>query len=283
MATSNDAEAAKTGSETVTKTVEDEQPDGFPTVVVFEDSTRGALYERWLPNPVDIVRPRSLEEALSVVDESVAVALVRHELPDEKREALGKLLDSRAPNARTVVTTTTRSPVADPLLDESACLCAPVDEEQFGDTVTRQLYVAIYRELLERYYDCTTRLATLEVKLDGDEREGDDTYQQLTSHITHLKAQLETIQSRLDRDDAETLFTELVPPEFERQADEQPPKGESKYRPKRCHDCGRDWNVNPDGSPAGYRRLGAFVWACTDCGTVLNRSRRQNPQINRQS
>jgi len=283
MATSNEAGRAGTDSGTVTEPVEDGHPDGFPTVVVFDESTRGALYERWLPDPVEVVRPRSLDEALSVVDESVAVAVVRHELPDEKREALGKLLDSRAPNSRTVVTTTAHSPVADPLLDESACLCAPVDEGRFTDTVTRQLYIAIYRELLERYYDCTTRLATLEVKLDGDERDGDDTYRQLNSHLTHLKAQLETIQSRLDSDDTATLFSELVPPEFERQADERPPKGKSKYRSKRCHDCGRDWNVNPDGSPAGYRRLGAFVWQCTDCGTVLNRSRRQNPQINRRS
>lgn len=43
----------------------------------------------------------------------------------------------------------------------------------------------------------------------------------------------------------------------------------SKYHPDRCHSCGRDWTVTASDERArGFKRLGAFVWRCVDCGHI---------------
>ena len=252
-------------------------PEGFPTVVAFEGSTRADLYERWLPDRVPFVRPDSVAAAREVIDESTAVALVRHELSESNRRAIRSLLDRRAPECRVVLTTSTRSPVADDMFDIQMCLNEPIDEDGFRNAVSRQLHLAMHAALTERYYQTTAAMASLEVRLDETEREENDRYRDLDEHVKKLKAQLDAVERYLDPGDVSALLFEIVPPEFERQSDELP-AGENKYRPDRCHQCDRDWNANPDGSRAGYKRLGSLVWKCDDCGTVYNRS---NPTNNR--
>lgn len=253
-------------------------PDGFPAVVAFDERTRAELYERWLPDRVSFARPDSLAAGRDVVDESTAVALVRHELSDETRQAIRNLLDRRGPQCRTIVTTSSHSPVADDVLDAEHCLSEPVDRETFSEAVGRQLHLSMYAALLERYYETTAVVASLEVQLDDETRATHDRYRRLDDHVTHLKAQLDSVEAYLNPDDVRTLMLEIVPPEFERQADERP-ANLSKYRPDHCHKCGRDWNVTPDGSRAGYKRLSSFVWKCDECGIVYDRSDPTNNQI----
>ncbi|WP_436910556.1 hypothetical protein [Halosimplex marinum] len=254
--------------------------DGGPTVAVFDDSTRSALYRRWLPDTFEVVAVRSVVEGRRVVDASTVVALVRHELSDSKREAIADLLDERSPLVRTVLTTSRHEPVADQVLDEDATLCEPIDRDSLRQVVSQQVAMASYGRLLVQYYECTARLSAREVKLRGDDCD-DERYQRLESRREDLAAGIKTLQKRLSAEDLRSVLYEIAPPEHERAAREREPSTSGKYRPDGCRSCGRDWNVNPDGSPAGYRRLGAFVWECTDCGTLHDRSDPANQRVAR--
>ena len=246
-------------------------PAAFPAVAVFDGSTRAALYERWLPEAVTVRRVESLSTGPTAVDEAVAVALVRHELPGDKRSVIARLIDEHGPHCRTVVTTTKHSPVADEHLDGDACLSSPVDREALREAVSTQIGMATYGLLLARYYEATARLTSREVELGARDCDGDDRLDELRGVVSDLGARVRTLQKRLSADQARAVLNEIAPPEFERRRAERP-AGQAKYRPESCSDCGRDWNVNPDGSRAGYDHLGAFVWECTDCGAVHDRS-----------
>lgn len=279
MATASDPEGGPPVPESAGPGPVEGLPDAFPTVVVFDASTRAELYETWLAEAVRVVRPASLADARATVDESAGVAVVRHELSDATRRAVRDLLEARSPHCRTVLTTTNRAPVADECLDVDDCLHEPCGRDGFRDAVSRQLHVALYRALVERYYDCTARLASLEVELDADDRATDDRYRRLNRRFDRLKEEIDAVKRHLAPDDVEALFREFVPPAFEREANERKPTNDSKYRPNGCRACGRDWNVDPDGSRAGYKRLASLVWECTNCGTVHDRSDPTNNRI----
>ncbi|QLH83577.1 hypothetical protein [Halosimplex pelagicum] len=251
-----------------------------PTVAVFDGSTRAALYRRWLPETLDVVTARSVGEARETVDRTTAVALVRHELSEPKRSAIADLLEGRASRVRTVITTSGHEPVSDSVVDADACLCEPIDRESLREVVGCQLAMASYGRLLAEYYECTAWLSSREVELRAEERDDDERYRRLESRRADLAAGIKTLQKRLSAEEVRSVLFDIAPPEYEREAAEREPTS-GKYRPDGCRSCGRDWNVNPDGSPAGYRRLGAFVWECTDCGTLHDRSDPANQRIAR--
>jgi hypothetical protein len=124
-------------------------------------------------------------------------------------------------------------------------------------------------------------LASREVERRADELEGDERYRRLESRRADLAAGIKTLQKRLSAEEVRSVLFDIAPPEHERTAEERKPPTSGKYRPDGCRTCGRDWNVTPDGSPAGYRRLGAFVWECTDCGTLQDRSDPTNQRVAR--
>ncbi|WP_459194005.1 hypothetical protein [Halosimplex sp. J119] len=251
----------------------------FPAVLVFDDSTRSALYRRWLPDAIRVESVRSLEEAGRAVDESTGVALVRHELPESKRAAIATMIDGVSGQVRVVVTTADHSPVSDPVLDEDACLCEPVDRESLRTVVSRQLSMASYGRLLTEYYELSLRLASREYRRSSEPPSADD--ERIEARLSDLAAGIKTLQKRLTADEVRSVLHDIAPPEYERREAEREPPTSGKYRPDSCRSCGRDWNVAADGSPAGYRRLGAFVWECTDCGTLFEMSDPANQQVAR--
>ncbi|QPV62910.1 hypothetical protein I7X12_19710 [Halosimplex litoreum] len=224
---------------------------------------------------------RSVDEGRRFVDPTTAVALVRYELSEAKRSAIADVLADRGGGVRVVLTTSRHEPVSDSVVDEDACLCEPIDRTALRRVVGRQLAMASYGRLLTEYYECTAWLASREVERRGDELEGDERYRRLESRRADLAAGIKTLQKRLSAEEVRSVLFDIAPPEYERTADECEPPTSGKYRPDGCGSCGRDWNVTPDGSPAGYRRLGAFVWECTDCGTLQDRSDPANQRIAR--
>ncbi len=252
-----------------------------PSVVVFDGTTRAALYRRWLSEQIRVESAGSIAEGRDAVDESTAVALVRHELPEPKRKLVAEILDRQADRVRVVLTTSDHQPVSDPVVDEDACLCEPIDRSSLRAAVSRQIAAVTFGRLLVEYYECTTALASRKVQLPPDEQEADERIRRLESRRTDLAAGIETLQKRLPSDELRAVLHEISPPEYERESRERKPESGSKYRPEGCGECDRQWNVNPDGSPAGYRRLGAFVWECTDCGAVCDRSDPANQRIAR--
>lgn len=232
-----------------------------PSVVVFDESIRRALYERWLSDTVTVHTPTSCAEAQAVVDETTAVALVRHELSTELRERIGDLLGTRAPQSRVVFATTSHLPVYDTTPAAQAHLSEPVDRKQLRETVFQQARIAVYSVALSQYYRCTTHLTELRLDATVDDRVRD----QLETTADALSTVVDGIGAKLTPEDRHEVLDSIVA-EDEDDALETGDVG-SKYRPEGCSRCD-DARTGKD----AFRDLGAYVWECKSCGAVYERS-----------
>lgn len=242
-----------------------------PRILVVDESVRADLFELWL-DPFEVTTVISRRGLIDSFDGTVAVAIVRNELPEEVKSKLQSLIASKAPFCRTVVTTTERVEVMYPGIDYDVCLTEPTNRDGLRETVGRLLLRARYDANLRNYYECSMQAANREVRLDEDELAADDRYRRLSERMDAIKSRLDTILKRFDEDDIDAVQRSIRPEVGFGTANKQRNKrrGE-KYRPDKCVGCGLEWDVDHGGTIGeGYKRLGAFVWECTDCGAVQN-------------
>lgn len=242
-----------------------------PTVLVVDESVRADLFELWLDG-FNVETAISRREAVETFDGSVAVAIVRNELPDEVKSALQSLIASRAPFCRTIITTTERVEVMYPGMDYDVCLSEPTNKASLRETVGRMLLRARYDANLRNYYECSMRAANREVGLSDADLVEDEEYHRLSERMDAIKERLEAILARFDEDDLDAVQRSIRPEVgFGSKSKQINKKRGEKYRPDKCVGCGLEWGVNHGGTIGeGYKRLGAFVWECADCGAVQN-------------
>lgn len=241
-----------------------------PTVFVLDEDGRADLFEYWLGDDYRIVTAQSAAEAETVFDDRVAVALVRNEADEDCKEAVERLIASRSPFARTVVTTTGRVEAAFPGIEYDVCLVEPTNESGVRETVDRLVRRTQYQALLKRYYEVTAFVTSREVTKTKAELDGDETYQRATRALETHREQLRALQHWFDADDHDAVLQSLRPDESPGVAAGDSESGSSeKHRPDRCVNCDVEWSDRP-GSTAAYERLGAFVWKCRECNAVQN-------------
>ncbi|WP_276273528.1 hypothetical protein [Haloarcula litorea] len=232
-----------------------------PCVVVFDESIRRDLYERWLSDTVTVHTPTSCAEAKATTDETTAVALVRHELSAALRERIGDLLSARAPQSRVVFATTSHLPIYDTTPAAQAHLSEPVDRTQLRETVLQQARIAVYSVALAQYYQCTTHLTELRLDAAVDDR----VREQLETTADALSTVVDGIGAKLTPEERHEVLDSIVDEDAD-DALETAGIG-SKYRPQGCSRCD-DARTGTD----AFRDLGAYVWECKSCGAVYERS-----------
>lgn len=241
-----------------------------PTVFVLDEDGRADLFEYWLGDDYRVVTAQTAAEAETVFDDRVAVALVRNEADEDCKEAVERLLASRSPFARTVVTTTGRVEAAFPGIEYDVCLVEPTNESGVRETVYRLVRRTQYQALLKRYYEVTAFVTSREVTKTKEELDDDETYQRATRALETHRKRLRALQRRFDADDHDAVLQSLRPDESPGVAAGDSESGSSeKHRPDRCVNCDVEWSDAP-GSTAAYERLGAFVWKCRECNAVQN-------------
>lgn len=241
-----------------------------PTVFVLDDDGRADLFEYWLGDDYRVVTARTAAEAETVFDDRVAVALVRNEASDDCKEAVERLITSRSPFARTVVTTTGRVEAAFPGIEYDVCLVEPTNESGVRETVDRLVRRTQYQALLKRYYEVTAFVTSKEVTNAKAELDDDETYQRAARALETHRKQLRTLQRRFDADDHDAVLQSLRPDKGPGPSAGEAGSGSGeKHRPDRCVNCDVEWSDAP-GSTAAYERLGAFVWKCRECNAVQN-------------
>lgn len=242
-----------------------------PTVLVVDESVRADLFELWLDG-FTVKTAISRREAVETFDGTVAVAIVRNELPEDVKSALQSLIASRAPFCRTIVTTTERVEVMYPGIDYDVCLNEPTNKAALRETVGRMLLRARYDANLRNYYECSMRAANREVQLTETDILEDEEYHRLSERMDAIKERLDAILARFDEDDLDAVQRSIRPEVgFGGKSKEGNKQRGEKYRPDKCVGCGLDWGVDHGGKIGeGYKRLGAFVWECADCGAVQN-------------
>ena len=127
-----------------------------------------------------------------------------------------------------------------------------------------------YRRRLVTYFELTARLTTAEVKESAGEGQ-DDRRPDLEQRVADLKTELERLRGHLSSEDVHDVLAAIV--DRRRTGAPAARKRGSKYAPDRCSRCKTEWNVGPGDDPArGYRKLGAYVWRCVECGHVQMQS-----------
>ncbi|MFC6862518.1 HalX domain-containing protein [Halomicroarcula sp. GCM10025817] len=243
-----------------------------PVVLVVDGPTRAELFELWISDGCEVRTANTIAEIRDAFEETISVALVRNELPDEAKAEIETRIKNSSPYCRTVVTTTEHVEVMFPGLPYDVCLSEPTTKSAVRQTVDRLTRRSRYQSLLKDYYDVTLGITNMEVGATAAELDGCERYEELLGTRSRLRAELDDLKSTFDSDDLRAVQRDLRPERgFGPETTQRNSRRSEKHKPDTCIGCGRTWDVGTDGSGgAGHRRLGAFVWKCMECGTVQN-------------
>lgn len=239
-----------------------------PAVVVFDESVRRDLYERWLDDVVTVHKPTSCGEAQTAVDETTAVAIVRHELSEEMRNRIDSLLSRFGPQSRLICATSSHIQVFNTTPAAHVHLSEPVGKERLREAVCQQARIAVYTIALSQYYECTTQLAGARLGAEVSE----SAHERLDRTADALSDVVDGLGGKLSDDERDEVFDLIT-----RDEEEVPlttVNSQSKYKPEDCLKC--------DSTPknrAAFRSLGAYVWECNSCGAVYERPAAANKRV----
>lgn len=243
-----------------------------PTILIIDDDVHAELYEFWLPNHHTVRTATSERATLSAIDRTVAVAVLRHELPTDAKTKIESRLAASSPSGKLLLTTSAHTPVVFPDVDADESLHEPITEEDLVETVERLLKQALYHEGLRQYYRYSMERVNTryEQSEDPDAAERQD---ELETRLAKLTVFLDEMTSKLDADDVDAVLDALRGSvSFERKRDEDESESvTAKHRPDKCVNCGLVWGRDHgNGLGNGYTSLGAFAWRCRECGEVQN-------------
>jgi len=263
------ARRASTGKAAASKT---HNSLGKPTVLILDEPVRAELFEMWLESGCQIRTANTKSSVTEQFDQSITVALVRNEARKELKSTVERQIARRSPFCRTVITTNEHVEILFPGIEYDVCLSEPTTKRSVRETVGRLARRAQYQATLRRYYDFSLRAASLEVSQGRETSDDEDKRETLVATADRLKDRLEALRSTFDADDLAAVKQSLKhESDFGREATRRNRQKGEKHRPDVCVGCGLEWGVEHGGGlDEGYRRLGAFAWKCTDCGTVQN-------------
>lgn len=155
-----------------------------------------------------------------------------------------------------------------PEMEYDVCLTEPTDRKTVRETVYHLMLRARYDANRCNYYQCSVQAANFEVQFDDEELAGHPRYERLSEQLGDVKQRLEAILSRFDEDDLDAVQQSAKPDvEFGQESSDHDKRLGDKYQPDKCVSCGLEWSGDRENE---YKRLGAFVWECTQCGSVQN-------------
>lgn len=261
-----------TGPDTPSERPSSPQERRRPTVLVVDGPTRAELFELWISDGCEVLTANTIEEIRAAFEDTISVALVRNELPDDAKAEIESQIRTASPYCRTVVTTTEHVEIMFPGLPYDVCLYEPTTKAAVRQTVDRLMRRSLYESVLKSYYNVTLAITNMEVGATAGELDGSEQYEALVEARTRLREQLDGLRMTFDADDLRAVQRDLRPEtEFGPESSQRNERRSKKHRPDTCIGCGRTWDVGNAGSDAAsYRRLGAFVWKCMECGTVQN-------------
>jgi hypothetical protein len=245
-----------------------------PTVLIAEgNETRRELYANWIVDGPRVRTVESADAAIDDLDDDVAVTVVGHDLAGV-RETLRNRIYAIAPYCRVALCV---YPYADPSIDADEVIEIPTSRSEFRSVIDRLVRRRAYDLTIEQYYVARLREAVLEGNHTETELAAHEEYQDIQNRVRSLQERLAEITAGLTDEDFQSIFAEIEergPSDIlslldGRRGNQFGPVtvGSSKYRPDSCPECGNDWDDVQRGKEP-FVRIGAFVWTCTECGTV---------------
>jgi rubrerythrin len=250
----------------------DEEP--VPTVLIAEgNETRHELYTTWIADGPAVRTADRADEAIDELDDDIAVAVVGHDVQGD-RQNLRNRIYAIAPYCRVALCV---YPCVDPSIDADEVIEIPTSRSEFRSVIGRLVRRREYDRTIEQYYLARLREAVLEGNHTETELAVHEEYDSITDRVNALQERLAEITAGLTDEDFRSIFAEIeqrgpsdILSLLEGRSGAQfgpVTVGSSKYRPDSCPECGNDWNDLQRGKEP-FVRIGAFVWTCTDCGTI---------------
>lgn len=243
-----------------------------PTILIIDDDVHAELYDFWLPDHHTVRTATSERAALSAIDRTVAVAVLRHELPTDAKTKIEDRLAASSPSSKLLLTTSDHAPVIFPDVQADGSLHEPITEGDLVETVERLLKQALYHEGLRQYYRYS--MQRVNTRYEGsDDPDAAEKQDELETRLAKLTVFLDEIAAKLDADDVDAVLDALRGSvKFERKReDDECQTVTAKHRPDKCVNCGLVWGRDHgNGLGNGFTSLGAFAWRCRECGEVQN-------------
>lgn len=235
-----------------------------------------AEQESWAPvrsAVPDEITLRTFEEVdafHTALSGNIALVLLSLSFEEDTLETAIKAAITASPNARIVIITQEFGDLYGSDLPYDEGVVRPVDRKEF-ETLLKRLYVrAYYAVTLQRYYKVSVTVRNRELRHRGDNDSDCDRLERLKTARKLLQRYIQTFVRQLDNEDFEAMKNREDRLEQFVTAAKNGPDPSAFGLPKSCPDCDLAWDSwHGQRLQNGYERLGANVWQCTGCGTVL--------------
>lgn len=217
-----------------------------PVVLIVEDEPELAeVYEDYISEACDVRVATTGDEALSLIDRNVDVALLDRKLGELSGDELVHVIRERQIDCGIVMVTAVQPDVDIVGLPVDDYLTKPAFEEDLKAAIEEILFRQVGGADRQELLALISRRIALESQFDPGELAGKLEFQKLERRIA-------IAEERLD-------LTAVADPDED--------------RPAACPECGLRWDVRIDDSDtAGYVDIGTWAWKCRGCGNVANQA-----------
>ncbi len=185
--------------------------EAAPAVLVVDDEPQlAALFATWLDDEWVVRVAHDGEEALSKMDESVAVVLLDRRMPGMSGDEVLDAIHEEGYDPRVVMVT-----AVDPDFDIIEMgfddyLVKPVSNDELTETVDRVHQRSEYDEIMREYYSLASKRAVLETEKSCGELEGNEEFRELERRLTALRKSVdEAVESLRTHEEYAAAFRDI--------------------------------------------------------------------------
>ncbi|ADJ15403.1 response regulator receiver protein [Halalkalicoccus jeotgali B3] len=179
-------------------------------LVVDDEPQLAELFATWLDEEWTVRTANDGEEALALLDEGVAVALLDRRMPGMSGDEVLDEIHGTGYDCRTIMVT-----AVDPDFDIIEMgfddyLVKPVSKEELTDTVEHVHRRSQYDEIMREYYSLASKRAVLETEKSAEELDGNEEFRELERRLTELRDAVdETVEELRTHEDFAAAFRDL--------------------------------------------------------------------------
>lgn len=174
-----------------------------PVVLIVEDEPPLVeIYTRWLEGEYQVRAAQGGEEALSKIDESVAVVLLDRLMPEMTGDEVLAEFRDRGYGVSVAMVTAVEPDFDLITMGVDAYLTKPVDKDEMHETVARLIQRRGVPGLEREYFQLVAKKAALQTSKDEATLQSSDEFSELEERITAVRAELD--EQTVD-DDAEFI------------------------------------------------------------------------------
>ncbi|WP_122089348.1 HalX domain-containing protein [Halalkalicoccus subterraneus] len=184
--------------------------DASVVLVVDDEPQLAELFAAWLDDEWEVRTAHDGDEALSAMDEDVAVVLLDRRMPGKSGDEVLDSIRERGYDCRVIMVT-----AVDPDFDIIEMgfddyLVKPVRNDELATTVERVYRRQEYDETMREYYSLASKRAVLETEKPRSELERNEEFRQLEQRLTVLRKSVdETIEGLRTHEDYAAAFRDI--------------------------------------------------------------------------